>query len=80
MTSANVKDQALQLSVEERLELASTLWDSVEAEAENLPVHDWQKRILDKRLAAAEQSPDGWLTWDEVKERVAALRGKRPRA
>lgn len=80
MTSTEVKEQALRLSVEERLELACTLWDSVGSEADELPLHDWQKRILDVRLESAERDPDGWLAWDEVKQRVLASPRRHPGA
>jgi putative addiction module component (TIGR02574 family) len=80
MTSIEVKEQALKLSVEERLELATTLWDSVDREADELPLTDEHKRILDERLAAAERHPDGWLDWDEAKERVLASLRRRPGA
>jgi len=80
MTNTEVKEQALKLPVEERLELAYTLWDSVGSEADELPLYDWQKRVLDERLEAAERDPDGWLGWAEVKERVLASLRRRPGA
>lgn len=70
MTKGEVTAQALKLPIEDRLELASALWDSVEANSSQLELYDWQRRVLDERLAAAERDPDAWLAWDEVKERV----------
>ncbi|MEM9290471.1 MAG: addiction module protein [Acidobacteriota bacterium] len=70
MTKTEVQESALKLSVEERLELAESLWESVQRDAEDLPLHEWQKDLLDRRVEAAEKDPDGWLTWDEVKQRV----------
>jgi putative addiction module component (TIGR02574 family) len=70
MTKVQVRTEALKLPVQERLELAQSLWDSVEEDVESLPLHPWQKEILDRRLADAEQNPDSWLAWDEVKARV----------
>ena len=72
MTKAEIREQALKLPVEERLSLAERLWDSVEEDREALPLHDWQKRILDERLEDARKNPDDWLTWDEVEKRVFA--------
>jgi putative addiction module component (TIGR02574 family) len=39
---------------------------------EALPLYEWQRKLLDQRLADAEANPDAWLTWDEVKARVFA--------
>jgi putative addiction module component (TIGR02574 family) len=80
MTSAQIKEAALKLSLEERMELAYTLWESVDTEAGTLPLHDWQAKILDERLQAAQRNPDRWLTWDEVKDRVLASLQRRPGA
>lgn len=80
MTSAEVEEQALKLPVEERLELAYTLWDSVGSLADELPLYDWQKRVLDERREAAERDPDGWLDWAEVKQRVLATLRRPPGA
>jgi len=72
MTKAELAAEALRLPLEDRLSLAESLWDSVENDAGSLPLHDWQRRILDERLESARQDPDAWLTWEEVKARVFA--------
>jgi len=61
-------------------EPSCTLWDSVDREADELPLTDEHKRILDQRLDAAECHPEGWLDWDEAKERVLASLRRRPGA
>jgi putative addiction module component (TIGR02574 family) len=80
LTKTEVSEEALRLPVEERLSLAERLWDSVEEDAPSLPLHDWQKKILDERLEAARRNPDAWLTWEEVKARVLASLSKRREA
>lgn len=70
MTKMEVQETALKLPLEERLELAESLWLSVERSAADLPVPDWHKSLLDERIEAAKKDPEGWLTWDEVKKRV----------
>jgi putative addiction module component (TIGR02574 family) len=59
----------LDLPADERLELAQILWRSVEPEDEAhfLPIPDWQRRILDERLADIERNPNSEQTWEEVK-------------
>lgn len=70
MTKAELQEQVLKLSVEERLELAEALWESVEWDAEAVPVHEWQRELLDERLESAKRDPDGWLGWDGVARSV----------
>ena len=55
------------LPVAERLRLIEELWDSLDAEADALPMPDWHREELDKRLAAHERDPSAGKPWDEVK-------------
>lgn len=64
MTRAEV-EKLLELPAEERAELASTLWESLEHEP--LPLTDQEKALLDERLVEAERDPDAWIPWDQVK-------------
>lgn len=68
MNSAEIR-KLLELPVDERLELAQILWESVEPEEEArfLSVPDWQRRILDERLADIERNPGDEQTWEQVK-------------
>lgn len=65
MTREEVQ-KLLDLPVEERFELAETLWDSLH----ELPVTDWQREILDERLADLQRNPQGSRSWEEVKARL----------
>jgi len=68
MTKADVR-RLLDLPVEERFELAQLLWKSVEPEEEArfVQLPQWQRALLDARLADAETNPDDEQTWEEVK-------------
>lgn len=33
----------------------------------------WQKELLDRRLAEAEDHPDDWVSWEEAKQRLQRL-------
>ena len=59
-----------QLSVAERLDLISELWDSIPDSLEELPIPDWHRAELERRLAAADADPDGAIPWEEVRERL----------
>ena len=68
MKSAEIQ-KLLELPVDERMELAQILWESVEPKDETrfLSIPDWQRRILDERLANIERNPNEEQTWEEVK-------------
>ncbi|MDH5496093.1 MAG: addiction module protein [Nitrospira sp.] len=39
------------LSVDERIDFAQSLWDRIAAMPEQVPMPDWQRRIIRERLA-----------------------------
>ncbi|HYJ87678.1 MAG TPA: addiction module protein [Pyrinomonadaceae bacterium] len=59
-----------QLSVAERLDLISALWDSIPNSLEELPIPEWHRGELERRLAEADANPDAAIPWDEVRERL----------
>ncbi len=70
MTKSRLRREALDLPVEERLELAEALWESVEAAAQQPPLPDWQRQILDERIADDDADPEAGSPWQEVKQRI----------
>ena len=68
MMNTDLKNQALQLPAEERLELADFLIEST------LPaLTDEQKAQLDKRLAAYKANPDDVFSWEEIRAELAHI-------
>jgi putative addiction module component (TIGR02574 family) len=63
--------EILSLPVEDRLDLAEAIWASISAAPDALPLTDWQKEELDRRLAEMDADPQGGLTMEEV---FAAIR------
>jgi putative addiction module component (TIGR02574 family) len=63
--------QILSMPVEERMEIAEAIWASISAVPDALPLTDWQKQELDRRLEEMDADPDGGLTMEEV---FAAIR------
>jgi putative addiction module component (TIGR02574 family) len=57
-----------QLSVAERLDLISELWDSIPLD--ELPMADWHREELERRLAAADADPDAAIPWEEVRQNL----------
>lgn len=59
-----------QLSVAQRLELISQLWDSIPDTIEALPLPDWHREMIERRLASADASPESAIPWERVKARL----------
>jgi len=70
MTKTELRSQALQLPVDERLELAEALWESLEQEAVPPALPEWQQRLLEERIAADDAAPEEGSPWAEVKQRI----------
>ena len=58
------------LTIEQRMELIGELWDSIPDSLDDLPVPEWHKAELNRRLAAADADPNAAIPWEEVKERL----------
>lgn len=66
--------EILALPVEERVRLVEAIWDSISAVPEALPLTDWQKEELDRRLAELEADPDAGSSLEEVFARIRRVR------
>lgn len=65
--------EALKLSVDERIELAEAIWDSVRPSQADLPLTGDQKVLLEERYAAFKTNPDVGSSWEEVRARLERL-------
>src|ERR1700720_4684141 len=72
MTKTELKSEALQLPVEDRLGQAEALWESLDQEPVQPELPAWQREVLDERLAADEAEPDAGSPWEEVKQSIFA--------
>lgn len=65
-------EAAQRLPIEERIELAGAIWDTVAEDAgtDTLPVSAAHRSELDRRLADLEADPDAGRSWEEVRERL----------
>lgn len=59
-----------QLTVPQRLELITQIWDSIPDTAEALPMPQWHRQELDRRLAAADAAPEAGVPWEQARERL----------
>ena len=62
--------EILALPVEDRVRLVEAIWDSISAVPEALPLTEWQKEELDRRLDDLEKNPDAGATLEEVFARI----------
>ena len=66
------------LPVDEQVDYVQSLWDSIAATVDQVPLHEWQQALLRERLAAHQRAPGEARPWREVIERVqAGLRNDR---
>lgn len=70
MTKTEIREEALKLPLEERAELMDALSISFLEE----PLADWQKQLLDERLAEDERDPESARPGEEF---LASLRRSR---
>ncbi len=63
-------DELSGLPLEERLALVEAIWDSIEADADGLPLPDWHRDELDKRLATHAADPSSGEEWSVVRKRL----------
>jgi len=62
--------EILALPVEERVKLVDAIWDSISSIPEALPLTEWQRDELDRRLAEFEADPEAGSTLEEVFARI----------
>ncbi len=60
----------LELPAAERLKVVQELLESLDADADALPISDAQRKLLDERLDAYLANPEDVLTWPEVKSKL----------
>ena len=66
MTPKALREEILRLPTDERLKLLEEIWDSLNAE--DVPVPDWHKEELDRRLD--NPAPGPRLTWEQVRGKL----------
>ena len=63
-------DAIKRLSVPERVRLVQDIWDTLQPTAEELPLTQEQREIVDSRLEEHRRDPDSAVPWEEVKARL----------
>lgn len=71
-TMTEIKD-ILKLSIDERIHLVQTIWDSIATDTEVSDISEEHKKILDERIKAHKSNPDDIVSWEEVKKGVKKI-------
>lgn len=65
-----ILDEIKQLDFAERIQLVEDLWDSVAAQATELPLTEAQRAELDRRLAMHQTNPERGVTLNSIAEKL----------
>jgi Putative addiction module component len=60
-----------EMTIEEKLRAMEALWSDLCQNQNALPVHQWQKDILDDREQLVEGGKAQFLDWEEAKKQIA---------
>jgi putative addiction module component (TIGR02574 family) len=63
------KEELAKIPREKKYELMGEIWESLQNE-QDFELTEEQKRILDERIKFAEENPDAFLPWEEVREKL----------
>ena len=58
------------LPVADRLKPIEDLWDSIETDGEALPLRDWHRAEIDRRVDALDTGASVGAPWEEVRGRI----------
>jgi len=68
MRAEELESEIRKLDVSERLLLVEEIWDEIARSNEELPLPEWQKKELDKRLEAYDRGEIETIEWHHVHE------------
>ncbi|WP_437661297.1 addiction module protein [Sorangium sp. So ce1182] len=60
------------LTVHEQIEYVQALWEPIAAREDEVPVPEWHKAELDRRLAEYDAAPDAGRSWEQVEADLRA--------
>jgi putative addiction module component (TIGR02574 family) len=63
-------DSIKRLSVAARVRLVQDIWDTLQPTAEELPLTQERRQLIDRRLEEHRRDPDSAIPWEQVKARI----------
>jgi putative addiction module component (TIGR02574 family) len=70
MSQSFSESDIAQLSVSQRLQLITLLWDSIPDSPDALAMPEWHRQELERRLAEADAAPESAIPWEKVRARL----------
>jgi putative addiction module component (TIGR02574 family) len=67
MVAKPLLQEIQRLSLDERIELVEAVWDQIADEANELPLSEAHRRLLDERLAAHARAPQDVIPWSQFR-------------
>ena len=64
------KEDILNMSISERIQLVEDIWDSITEVPEAVSLTDSQKKELDNRLDSYHKNPKEGSPWEQVRKRI----------
>ena len=58
------------LPVDEQIDYVQSLWDRIATAADQVPLQEWQRQVLEERLAAHQSAPADASSWQHVLDRL----------
>ena len=68
MRTDELKSEIRKLNISEQLLLVQDVWNEIARSNEELPLPEWQKNELDKRLGAYDRGEVETIEWQQVHE------------
>jgi len=66
------------LAIDEQIEYVQALWDRIAARQDQVPVPDWHREEIERRVAAFDADPKAGRSWDEVEDTIRAKHRPKP--
>ena len=74
MTTLEIRNAAVGLSLPERIQLVEDLWDDIAASDKDWPPSNAQQAELDRRVADFERNPREGVSWETAKQEILGQR------
>jgi putative addiction module component (TIGR02574 family) len=62
-----------ELTPEEKLDYLQELWEHISTRPEDVPVPEWQRKLVRERLAAHEHGEGGTVPWSTVSQEAKGV-------
>jgi putative addiction module component (TIGR02574 family) len=73
MAKITVSD-ILELSVPERAQPVKDICDSITLNEDVVPLNDYEKKLIDKRIQEYHKNPSSGSPWEDVKKRILSTK------